>query len=181
MNLMERYQGHFFNWYDTQSLKPLKPLYISSVDSGNLAGHLLTLQQGLITLPDQLILGPRLFEGISDTLQILIENAGKSIPDQIDQFRKYLDTVLNEHPVTLDYLRNCLEKLSKSSAEIENSSAADNEQSRVWANNLSRQCQDALNELTFLAPWIIHPVSSEIQDKYPDINYIPTLREIAND
>ncbi len=180
MNLMERYQGHFFNWYDTQSLKPLKPLYISSVDSGNLAGHLLTLQQGLITLPDQLILGPRVFEGIYDTLQILIKNAGKSMPAQIHQFGKYLDTVLNEHPVTIDYLRNCLEKLTASSAEIENGlSADDNEQSRVWANNLSRQCQSALDELTYLAPWILHPVSSQIQNKYPDINYIPTLREIA--
>jgi hypothetical protein len=35
LHKLERYQGHFFNWYDTQSLKPLKPLYISSVDSGN--------------------------------------------------------------------------------------------------------------------------------------------------
>ena len=94
MNSLERYQGHFFNWYDTQSLKPLRPLYISSVDSGNLAGHLLTLQQGLLTLPDQLILGPRLFEGINDTLQILIEQAGKSIPDQIVQFRKYLNAII---------------------------------------------------------------------------------------
>ncbi|MGK2926697.1 MAG: cyclic beta 1-2 glucan synthetase, partial [Lysobacterales bacterium] len=39
---MERHRGHFFNWYDTQTLRPLVPLYISSVDSGNLAGHLLT-------------------------------------------------------------------------------------------------------------------------------------------
>ena len=40
-------EGHFYNWYDTQSLKPLPPLYVSSVDSGNLAGHLLTLRPGL--------------------------------------------------------------------------------------------------------------------------------------
>ncbi len=53
MELLEKFQGHFFNWYDTQSLKPLNPLYISSVDSGNLAGHLLTFNQGLLTLPDQ--------------------------------------------------------------------------------------------------------------------------------
>ena len=55
--------GHFYNWYDTQSLKPLLPLYISSVDSGNLAGHLLTLRPGLLALPDHKILGTRLFEG----------------------------------------------------------------------------------------------------------------------
>ena len=140
----------------------------------------MTLQQGLLTLPDQLILGPRLFEGINDTLQILIEQAGKSIPVQIVQFRKYLNAILNEHPVTLDYLRKCLEKLSASSAEIVNAFTSDtDEQYRVWANNLSRQCQSAFDELTYLAPWIFHPVSTEILDKYPDINAIPTLREIA--
>lgn len=41
MTGLERHRGHFFNWYDTQSLEPLEPRYISSVDSGNLAGHLL--------------------------------------------------------------------------------------------------------------------------------------------
>ena len=40
---LERCQGHFYNWYDTQDLRPLEPKYVSSVDSGNLAAHLLTL------------------------------------------------------------------------------------------------------------------------------------------
>jgi len=47
MALLERHQGHFYNWYDTQHLKPLYPIYISTVDSGNLAGHLLILAAGL--------------------------------------------------------------------------------------------------------------------------------------
>ena len=38
---MERFRGHLYNWYDTRSLRPLEPLYVSSVDSGNLAGYLL--------------------------------------------------------------------------------------------------------------------------------------------
>src|SRR5205823_13413813 len=50
MHLLDRHQGHFYNWYDTQSLQPLAPRYISSVDSGNLAGHLLTLRAGLLSL-----------------------------------------------------------------------------------------------------------------------------------
>ncbi len=40
---LERYRGHFYNWYDTHDLRPLDPKYISTVDSGNLAGHLLAL------------------------------------------------------------------------------------------------------------------------------------------
>ena len=43
MMKMERVRGHFLNWYDTQTLLPLAPDYVSSVDSGNLAGHLITL------------------------------------------------------------------------------------------------------------------------------------------
>src|SRR4029453_15271152 len=40
---LEAHRGHLYNWYDTRSLKPLLPLYVSSVDSGNLAGHLLAV------------------------------------------------------------------------------------------------------------------------------------------
>ena len=45
------YKGHLYNWYDTETLQILPPRYISSVDSGNLAGHLLALRQGLHQYP----------------------------------------------------------------------------------------------------------------------------------
>ena len=47
MEGLERYEGHLLNWYDTQSLAPLAPAYVSTVDSGNLAGALMTLAEGL--------------------------------------------------------------------------------------------------------------------------------------
>jgi cellobiose phosphorylase len=181
MDLLEKYQGHFFNWYDTQTLKPLNPLYISSVDSGNLAGHLLTLQQGLITQPDQLILGPRLFEGIEDTLQILLKQTGKSIPAEIVQFRNVLKGILMDPPATLSDLYTSLQKLSASSVEIAITiTAGSEEQYRVWANKLTHQCQGALNELTYLIPWILLPDFHEILDTHPDLNAIPTLRGLAS-
>jgi cyclic beta-1,2-glucan synthetase len=40
---MQKHRGHLFNWYDTRDLRPLDPRYVSSVDSGNLAAHLITL------------------------------------------------------------------------------------------------------------------------------------------
>jgi hypothetical protein len=181
MNLLEKYQSHFFNWYDTQSLKPLRPLYISSVDSGNLAGHLLTLGQGLIVLPDQPITGKRIFEGIDDTLQILINKSGKSTPDQILQFRKYLDEILDEKPDSLGSLFNSVEKLSTASAEIADMLNTDSgKHFSLWANNLSRQCRSAFDELTHLVPWLLHPLSSEILKAFPSINSVPTLRSIAS-
>ena len=46
---LEKYQGHLYNWYDTQTLRPMPPTYVSSVDSGNLAGHLLAVTQACRT------------------------------------------------------------------------------------------------------------------------------------
>ena len=76
MQTMERHLGHFYNWYDTQTLRPLTPLYISTVDSGNLAGHLLTLRAGLLALPDDKIVRARVFDGIEDTLALLEDCGG---------------------------------------------------------------------------------------------------------
>ncbi len=45
---MRRYRGHFFNWYDLRDLHVMEPAYISTVDSGNLAGHLIALKQGCL-------------------------------------------------------------------------------------------------------------------------------------
>lgn len=43
---LAKHHGHLYNWYDTQTLAMLQPAYVSSVDSGNLAGHLLAVAQG---------------------------------------------------------------------------------------------------------------------------------------
>ena len=59
MESLERYRGHFYNWYDTQTLLPLAPRYVSTVDSGNLAAHLLTLRPGLAAALDAPILNRR--------------------------------------------------------------------------------------------------------------------------
>ncbi len=72
MERLERFRGHFFNWYDTRTLEPLPPRYVSTVDSGNLVGHLLTLREGLLQLADQRILPPKALPGLGITLRVLI-------------------------------------------------------------------------------------------------------------
>ena len=84
MDLLERHRGHFCNWYDTQSLKPLMPIYISTVDSGNFAAHLLTLRPGLLALADKNIVDPKIFEGLKDTAAILSESI-TSLDHQLKQ------------------------------------------------------------------------------------------------
>ena len=71
MEQLDRFHGHFYNWYDTHTLQPLHPQYVSSVDSGNLAGSLLALRVGLGELKNQSVLSPRVFDGLDDTLLIL--------------------------------------------------------------------------------------------------------------
>jgi cyclic beta-1,2-glucan synthetase len=67
LHALERFRGHFYNWYDTKDLRPLDPKYVSSVDSGNLAGHLIAVHHAL----DEMIDRPRLVDaalaGIEDT------------------------------------------------------------------------------------------------------------------
>lgn len=53
MERMERSHGHFLNWYDTRTLAPLTPRYVSTVDSGNLAAALIALRQGLLESGDE--------------------------------------------------------------------------------------------------------------------------------
>ena len=71
MQRLERHRGHFYNWYETRTLRPLLPLYISSVDSGNLAGHLLTLGSGLREQAEEKIFTPQVFAGLRDTVGVL--------------------------------------------------------------------------------------------------------------
>ena len=85
MEVMERFRGHFYNWYDTESLDPLLPMYISTVDSGNLAAHLLTLRAGISVLPDEKIFGSKIFDGLLDTLRVLMDSAGETIPARLIQ------------------------------------------------------------------------------------------------
>jgi cyclic beta-1,2-glucan synthetase len=92
MSRLERHQGHFYNWYDTQTLQPLPPRYISAVDSGNLAGHLLTLRMGLLALADQPIVSERLFVGFSDTFNVLCD----FLPDTRPAVFINLETLLAE-------------------------------------------------------------------------------------
>jgi cyclic beta-1,2-glucan synthetase len=50
---LEKFKGHFYNWYETTDLRPLEPRYISSVDNGNLAGHLIAAAQACQDLIDK--------------------------------------------------------------------------------------------------------------------------------
>jgi len=68
---LQKFRGHLLNWYDTRTLEPLVPRFVSSVDSGNLAASLWTLQQGCLEKLRQPVLQPNLAEGFLDHLRVL--------------------------------------------------------------------------------------------------------------
>jgi len=68
MNGLERFRGHFYNWYDTHDLRPLEPKYVSSVDSGNLAGHLIALGNACREMIAGPVVNPQWLAGIEDAL-----------------------------------------------------------------------------------------------------------------
>jgi cyclic beta-1,2-glucan synthetase len=118
MHGLQRHRGHFYNWYDTQTLQPLPPLYISTVDSGNLAGHLLTLRAGLLALADDRILMTRLFDGLGDTLRILTMAAEAGATAPMAAFRKELETASAAPPATLTAARSQLARLASAADAI---------------------------------------------------------------
>ncbi|MBU1237219.1 MAG: cyclic beta 1-2 glucan synthetase [Gammaproteobacteria bacterium] len=181
---LERHRGHFYNWYDTQTLQPLLPLYVSTVDSGNLVGHLLTLHAGLLALPDDRILAARLFEGLDDTLGILADMADAAGADAVAEFGGELASALALRPTTMETARRTLERLAASADGLVNrlaagaapvdeaaddavDAAAPEDDANAWAQALARQCHDAADDLAFLA-------ADAATDE------IPTLRELAD-
>lgn len=75
MSLLSRYRGHFYNWYDTKDLRPLDPQYISTVDSGNLAAHLIALANAAREWRALPTADMRRIAGIGDALELTREAA----------------------------------------------------------------------------------------------------------
>jgi cellobiose phosphorylase len=184
LSKMERYRGHFYNWYDTQSLDPLLPLYISSVDSGNLTGYLLILRSDLLSNCELKIIEPQLFAGLKDTLDIAAQSAGKSSLPQLAKLKKYLDEILSSLPATLMELRFYLEIIASAAKEMSGAvslpSGDSNDELKFWTEKFLDQAQAHLDEIRFFAPWIFEPRFSGIIKDIPQLNTVTRLKDLMN-
>jgi len=179
---LERYQGHFYNWYDTQSLQPLPPRYVSSVDSGNLAGHLLTLRAGLLDLPETPITGPRLFDGLADTLAMLSHAAPEALQSDIARLASALDPDGETRPSNLTGIRGRLDSLDGAIAQFQ-TQLADTATEEVIAAlaALALQTRSVLAELEYFAPWLGLPTAPEALQGCIELDVVPSLAELAKD
>ena len=190
MDRLERFHGHFLNWYDTQTLQPLYPKYVSSVDSGNLSGHLLTLRRGLLELGDQKLISARLRDSLAIKLKILESNSGTTKDERTKKSHsgsarseiRSLEHVMNLLrricaagilPLNFTKSREWLQELQTVSAEALNASSKTAENPvATTLRNLEQQCRDVLTELSSTALWL--PLSNAPPQLRPNENSNPS-------
>ncbi len=83
LSRLERFRGHFLNWYDTRTLGTLAPRYVSAVDSGNLAAALITLEQGCHELQSAPAVRTALWHGLGDTVGVFREQVTDADPERV--------------------------------------------------------------------------------------------------
>ena len=91
---LEKHEGHCLNWYGSLTLEPLRPRYVSTVDSGNLLGSLWTLARSMKEMSRSPLLTDSGILGLGDTLGILENALGdskKSFASEIGEVRRILD------------------------------------------------------------------------------------------
>jgi cyclic beta-1,2-glucan synthetase len=125
MGALARFRGHFYNWYDTQTQQPLDPRYISSVDSGNLAGHLIALANAFREWRDTPLRDARRLAGVRDALDLVRQEAGR------------LDDGRRTQTVTWHQFDDALAVLAGSMARV----PADGEDAGEWWAGLALQTE----------------------------------------
>ena len=167
MERLEHFRGHLYNWYDTKTCQPMLPYYVSSVDSGNLFGALITLRVGLLELKNQPIISPRLAAGLLDTLKMISSPQFDSIRTKLNNFADRSKNIgTQSQPFGLSDIVETLEELIDDITAIAD---FENDEEQWWKSALEHQCRAALNEISFLIP---------------DLNkfdHIPSLQDLSVD
>ena len=171
MNRLERFRGHFYNWYGTLDLRPLDPKYISSVDSGNLAGHLIVLGTALRELASRPMTGPQWQGGIGDALELTRQSLCGVIADGPDliarkQLEDALDIVaasLREAPSTPAAIAGRLAELSLHAGKVAGmarpfveerwDSAGVEADTLAWATAIGATVSSHQRDFEQLMPW----------------------------
>jgi len=167
-----KHRGHILNWYDTRTLEPLTPRFISSVDSGNLVASLWTLQQGLLARIKQPLFQRCLADGLLDHLRALVEVKG--FP------RKQLSRC--EDALKTEQLLPALLTLCES--EIEETPSTTKPRQAAEIEYFQQQTRIRLQSIQDLArsyaPWELPEFAAVRNDIKvgPEIEEIPSLRQL---
>ena len=179
LHRMERYRGHFYNWYDTQSLVTLNPKYISTVDSGNFVGHVMTLKQALLVIPEKKIIDVHLFEGIIDTLGILIDKTKEKA-----SLKKFKEDLENNYAAVKDdvfQIKNYLDNLDASLKDILTQLDLEPDaEDDWWAEKLVSQIKNIKKELITFFPWVqLSKPPDKFENLLPDLPAVPGIAQLS--
>ena len=167
---LERFHGHFYNWYDVDRLEPLEPRYISTVDSGNLAGHFLALAEALREPLWVLPALPATLAGIGHAMSLAEESARSAVGGSrlttvsrrdvdfsIARVREALDSAPFhewERADRLDALETAAEDLVDVARVVAEGSADPSARDfAYWAGAVLRGVQSHIRDLEAFAPW----------------------------
>lgn len=197
---MERFRGHYYNWYDTLTLQPLRPTYVSTVDSGNLAGHLVALRTALLEVSERPLLDAATFDGIADAVRLALEDlqalrASAGINGALTEVRTSLEEVvrrigLDTPPENLGEWLAALEGLSALTAGLDARMAAltrDDARDAALAH-AAESVRDAaasisapLDLLTTCAPWAREVLAAAGSNaRTPDLALAPLLAHVPS-
>lgn len=166
---MKTYRGHILNWYDTQSLEPLEPQYVSTVDSGNLAIALISLKQGCLETEQCSALSKNCWNGLSDTLDLLIAALHHQYMPDIDALHRHEMTIQNlilearNSPMQWSKILRSLHKDKWSTYEETIGSMLNHTDNiphevlneiHVWLDRFSHHIRAMVRDLDFYFPWI---------------------------
>jgi cyclic beta-1,2-glucan synthetase len=182
---LERFNGHFYNWYDTLSLVPLYPRYVSTVDSGNLVGHLLTLKQGVLSQMSQPIFTNRLFQSLLTSLQIIRDYPHVGDLKQVQKIEEALNIAIDDNISSLSSLKRHLDNLASLINDLVVRS--ENRKAKKWITHLDRQLKSFHDDLVRLVPWVhLLPVPEAFEgakalDAIPSLLSIQQIPQIHTD
>lgn len=166
LDRMEQWHGHFLNWYETTSLAPLEPRYVSAVDSGNLAVSLVVIAEGCRRMAAAPVFTSDRFEGIEDCAALLMQALDacgydgapvQRVERMIERLRAVqgeplhwpgrLDDVLRE----IKALRDDLASLLARPAAISPRVLVD---LRNWLDRCEHQVRECQRDIDTLLPWL---------------------------
>ena len=185
MASLPRFYGHFYNWYDTTTLASLAPRYVSTVDSGNLAGHLVTLRGGLLELPDNPILSAQTLQGLRDTLSVVIdatpEMQRKRLAPIQNLLIKPVGTLLATQAAPGAIAQILFQLAERSASLIASIDVSLEPNAGEWSIALDQQIRDAVSEIDSLMPWLRLAVPSPTESfgVVELLNGAATLNSIA--
>nr|WP_211287749.1 glucoamylase family protein [Xanthomonas dyei] len=177
---LPRHRGHFYNWYDTETLAPLLPRYVSTVDSGNLAGHLLTLRQGLLALVDAPAVSMAVFDGLADTLGVLSMQAtprSDAATAALGGMTQRVQAIRNQPTPTLHQADAALRLLLAQSQSLLASMPSIGDDEEPWPQRLVDCCKATLDELSQCTPALASPPPHTAE---APSQAIATLRQLAD-